>query len=167
MRLLAIDPGTTESAALILDTETRGVCDAAICDNADIRAFIAAGDGDVLAIEMVACYGMPVGKETFETVLWIGRFIEVWEWSRDKRTNESSHCALKVYRKTDVAMTLCHTMRAKDPHIRQAIIDLYGGKNVAIGTKKCPGLLYGIKSHLWSALAVALTAERMLKGEKE
>jgi hypothetical protein len=46
--------------------------------------------------------------------------------------------------------------QAKDANIRQAILDRFGGKEKAIGKKANPGPLYGVKSHLWSALAVAL-----------
>ena len=101
-----------------------------------------------LAIEMVASYGMPVGKEVFETVRWTGRFQQAF-W-KPENVN-------LVYRK-DVKMHLCHSMRAKDPHVWQAILDLYGGKDKAVGNKANPGPLYGVKSHARSALAVALTA---------
>ena len=55
-----------------------------------------------------------------------------------------------VYRR-DVKMWLCGTPRAKDPNIAQALRDKYGDP----GTKKNPGKIYGVKSHLWAALAVA------------
>ncbi len=100
---------------------------------------------------MIACYGMPVGAETFETCVWIGRFIEA----------ANTDPAL-VFRK-DVKMHLCHTMRAKDANIRQALLDLFpatgGGKTPQVGTKKQPGPLFGVKSHAWAALAVAVTFE--------
>ncbi|WP_230687708.1 hypothetical protein, partial [Streptococcus pneumoniae] len=50
-----------------------------------------------------------------------------------------------------VKIWLCGTMRAKDANIAQALRDKHG----EVGTKKNPGKLYGIKSHLWSALAIA------------
>ena len=72
----------------------------------------------------------------------------------------------KVYR-SEVKMKLCHSMRAKDGNIRQAIIDRYpatgGGAIPQIGTKNQPGPLYGISKDLWSALAVAITYEESLK----
>lgn len=91
---------------------------------------------------------MPVGKEVFDTCLWIGRFMETW----------SSQCQL-VYRK-DIKIHLCGTVRAKDANVRQALIDRHeptgGGKVPQIGTKQKPGPLYGIKKDVWSALAVAV-----------
>ena len=62
-----------------------------------------------------------------------------------------------IYRK-DVKLHLCGSPRAKDSNIRQALIDRFGpGKEKAIGLKKTPGPLYGVKSHVWAALAVAVT----------
>jgi len=104
--------------------------------------------GPILAIEMIACYGMPVGNETFETCLWIGRFEEAFNPSRD---------SLRCYRK-DIKLHLCGTTRAKDPNVRQALIDRLGKP----GTKKNPGPTYGVRSHVWSALAVAVYAADQL-----
>lgn len=38
-----------------------------------------------------------------------------------------------------VKVHLCHDSRAKDANIRQAILDRFGGKAVAIGSKRQPG----------------------------
>jgi hypothetical protein len=103
------------------------------------------GGADLIAIEMIASYGMPVGREVFETCVWIGRFVQ-------------AACALPceyVYRK-DVKLYLCGNARAKDSNVRQAIIDRFGGKDKAIGRKKNPGPLHGVKGDLWAALAVGL-----------
>lgn len=141
MTTLAIDPGTTESAYIVWDGRMiRG----GMMENAQLLAEIRGGLGaskDNAAIEMVASYGMPVGKETFETVLWIGRFYE--------RLHEVVPTEL-IYRK-DVKIHLCGSMKAKDGNIRQALIDKHG----APGTKKAPGKTYGISGHIWQALAVA------------
>jgi len=93
---------------------------------------------------MVASYGMPVGREVFETVRWIGRFQQAWHKPEEVRL---------IYRR-DVKLHLCGSMRAKDPHVWQALIDKLG----PVGTKASPGPLYGVKSHARSALAVAVTA---------
>jgi hypothetical protein len=95
--------------------------------------------------EMVASYGMPVGREVFDTVFWSGRFCEAAD----------DHAL--VYRK-DVKMHLCGNMRARDGNIRQALIDRFGpGKDIAIGRKATPGPLYGFKSDMWAALGVWIT----------
>jgi len=105
-----------------------------------------------VACEMIASYGMPVGAEVLETCVWTGRF-----W---KETLLQGRKWVRIYRK-DVKMHLCGTLRANDATIRRAILDMFpktgGGKTPQIGTKKQPGPLYRVKSHAWSALAVALT----------
>ncbi len=146
MRIVAIDPGN-ERSALVNYFGGPIVGELVLAENEAILQMLPGlrESSDVLAIEMVACYGMPVGKEVFETCVWIGRFIDRW-----------GKLACRVYRK-DVKMHLCHSMRATDANIRAALLDRFGpGKQKAVGMKKAPGPLYGIKKDLWSALAVAV-----------
>ncbi len=53
----------------------------------------------------------------------------------------------------EVKIHLCNHPRAKDPNIRQALIDRFG----APGTKKNQGATYGLAGDMWSALGVAVT----------
>jgi len=139
--ILAIDPGTTESGWCLFG---EGVLyGSGAIENIRLIAHPWPA-ADRCVIEMVASYGMPVGREVFETCVWIGRFQQAW---RDPNTVEL------IYRR-DVKLHLCGSSRAKDANIRQALIDRLG----PIGTKKDPGPLYGVKSHAWAALAVAVTA---------
>jgi hypothetical protein len=151
-RILAIDPGNEESAWAYVN---HGVLDGAYKgSNAQLLDVLSEHDPeayDALAIEMIASYGMALGKEVFETCVWIGRFWEAWE--------RHGGTVKLIYRK-QVKLHLCETTKANDSNIRAALIDRFGpGKAKAIGTKKSPGPLYGIKGDEWSALAVALTAE--------
>lgn len=138
--LLALDPGTTETAFVLWDGAR--VLEAEHWPNEDIRQVLIGREYDFLAVEMIASYGMAVGREVFETCLWIGRFLEI------ART-ETRLC----YRR-DVKLHLCQSPRAKDANIRQALIDRLGPQ----GTKAKPGPTYGMRSHLWAALAVAVYA---------
>lgn len=146
--ILAIDPGTTQSGWC---TFVNGKVDqSGVWENSGLLKHVKSPyqDATTLAIEMVASYGMPVGREVFETVRWIGRFQQAW------REPES---VLLIYRR-DVKLYLCGSMKAKDANVRQALIDKLG----PAGTKKAPGPLYGVKSHAWAAVAVAVTAAHLL-----
>lgn len=153
MKILGIDPGTTESGWVIYDTENHSIIDKGISENNEIIELIDTTDFDVMAIEMVASYGKPVGKETFETVYWIGRFAE--------KARSFGICVERYYKKTDINPAICFNSNVKDAMIRRALLDMFpktgGGKESSIGTKKQPGPLYGINSHMFPALAVALT----------
>jgi hypothetical protein len=145
--LLAIDPGTTQSGFAVYG-QGRVFCSGVKANEemlSVVRDHAPACPGveiDRLAIEMIASYGMAVGREVFETCVWIGRFVEAWKGRHQL-----------VYRQ-QVKLHLCGTPRAKDPNIRQALLDRLGPQ----GTKKAPGPTYGVKSHAWAALAVAVTA---------
>lgn len=139
MRVVAIDPGPKSSAFLVWES---GVIEAAHLDNLDLRDRIKAnnfGGASLLAIEMIACYGMAVGADVFETVRWIGRF------------EECTRLPVRLVYRKEIKLHLCNSSKAKDPNVRQALIDKYG----IVGTTKNPGPLLGISKHLWSALAVA------------
>lgn len=155
--ILAIDPGTTQSAYVVYGTafeKKDAVLKKGIVENETLLVMLRQGgllncDAFIrnLYIEMVASYGMPVGQTVFETCVWIGRFIEAWGGPFEY-----------VYRK-DVKMHLCGQTKAKDSNIRQAIMDRYGSeRSIAIGTKKAPGPLYGVSEDIWAALGVAITA---------
>ena len=146
MRILAIDPGTTQSAWLILESPNT-IVEFGKLPNNQIGFVIKNADYNVLAIEMIASYGMPVGKEIFETCLWIGRYMQLAE--------DRDHPVKLVYRK-DIKIALCGTNKAKDANVRQALIDIFGKQ----GTKKNKGKTYGITNDVWSALAIAVYYNR-------
>jgi len=146
MILCAIDPGSDQSAFVQYDTTTRRVVLHAIEFNDQILTRLAQPSRWPLVIESFESYGMAVGAEVFRTVWWSGRFFQAWRGP-----------AYQLPRRT-VKLHLCHSVRATDANVRTAIVDRFGAtKAEAIGTKKAPGPLYGLKSHCFAALAVALT----------
>lgn len=148
--ILAIDPGPAQSGYCIYDGAR--LRESGVLPNADMLIRVQQWPAPRLAIEMIASYGMAVGREVFETCVWIGRFQQAW---RDPGAVEL------VYRK-DVKLHLCGTPRAKDANIRQALLDMFpctgGGKTPQVGTKAAPGPLFGVSTHVWPALGVAITA---------
>jgi hypothetical protein len=157
MFILAVDPGTTQAGWVLYDGER--VHSSGVEPNPLMLERVKHWQSGVtLAIEMIASYGMPVGREVFETCVWIGRFVQAWHSPDDVQL---------VYRK-DVKLHLCGTSKAKDPNVRQAILDLFprtgGGATPQIGTKKQPGPLFGVSTHAWPALGVALVMKHRMQG---
>ena len=146
--ILAIDPGPVESAYVMWDGQR--VHEFGKEPNSSVLVYVRASRSLLhmsgLVIEMIASYGMPVGAEVFETCVWIGRFMEAFGADRCHRIP-----------RIQVKSHLCHSGKATDANIRQAIIDRFGGNATAIGKKKAPGPLYGVSGDVWAALAVALT----------
>ncbi len=143
MNIFAIDPGPVKSAYVLFDGVI--IIEKNILPNDWLLSRLSSSDYDFLVIEQVKCYGMTVSDSIFDTVFWSGRFCQVGSshWERVPRM--------------DVKIHLCHNSRANDSNIRTAILDRFGGKEIAMGKKKTPGPLYGIKKDLWAAFALALT----------
>lgn len=133
MIILAIDPGSEQSAFVVWDG--RYLIEIGIVPNEHMRYLLTELVYDHLAVEMVESYGMPVGKEVFQTVLWIGRFIEIAR-GHDKDWAQ-------VYR-SSIKLHLCNSRSAKDSNIRQVLLDRYGKT-----------LTKGVHKDIWSALAIA------------
>lgn len=153
--LYAVDPGTTHSALVVLDgMHVREAVPQ--YPNAELleRLYRWPGAGVALVLEQIESQGMAVGRETFETVFWTGRFYEAWCAGFRLDPLEQRGPLDRVTRKA-VKLALCGQARANDANIRRAVIDLWGG-DAAIGTRKHPGPLYFVKSHCWQALALAV-----------
>lgn len=159
--ILAIDPGNVESGYVVVTDSLDRVYEKGKIENNELlrRINVLSRYYDTnhinVAIEMVASYGMAVGASVFDTCVWVGRFTQaVDQYMKVTPTY--------VYRK-DEKMTLCHSMKAKDANIRQALIDRFG----VVGTKKNPGFFYGFAKDMWAAFAVAVTYHDMyMDGDK-
>ena len=120
--------------------------------NENLLENLSIAPGERLAIEMIAPIGMRVGAETFETAYWVGRFCQVWAPRPFTRITRRE---VKTY--------LCGTQRCGDKEIREAIIRKFYGPHVDTRKTSWDGVLAGINTHMWSALAVALTWENSQK----
>jgi hypothetical protein len=166
MNVLAIDPGNTESGYALIDADTRRPVEVGkVANNELLERLLEWCVGGLveqqplihhLAIEMVASYGMSVGKEVFETCVWIGRYQQLANVFA-----EPMPCDL-VYRR-DVKLHHCGVTKAKDSNIAQALIDRFapGQPNRGKGTKAEPGWFHGFAADMWQAYALAvLVADR-------
>ena len=150
--IFAIDPGNIESGYVICGYTEDGIQEVSQFGKASNDELLEKckniGQYVSVAIEMVASYGMPVGRDVFQTCVWIGRFTQAIGADRVKY----------IYRKEE-KMCLCHSMKANDSTIRQALVDRFapGERNYGKGTKKDPGFFYGFKADVWAAMAVATT----------
>ena len=176
MIILAIDPGSEQSAWVRYDNEQHIPLTFDVFPNMQLREYLH-GDfsaANHLAIEYMYPRGQPTSLDELRTQFWAGRFVEAWggEWSR-------------IYRHK-VKMHICgRSSGVSDSNIRRALIDNFGGDSKAVGGKKCPkckgkkwvgrdhadcdechktgwlyppGPFYKIKGNdLWSAVAIAVT----------
>lgn len=150
MLILGLDPGSAHSALVVIHAGDGRVEFSAYEPNDEMLYVLEVYRRQwpaVLVIEKIESYGMPVGREVFDTVFFSGMASQVWK-GRD----------VYLLPRREVKLHICASPRAKDANIRQALIDRYGGsRKAAFGTKKAPGPLYGLTGHHLAALAVALT----------
>lgn len=153
-RIFAVDPGNTESGWVIIDADSCEPLQFGKSTNAQVLDHCYGDlDWDVVVIEMIASYGMAVGAEVFETCVWIGRYLEAT--SGKLVTPEA-----QLVKRHPVKMHHCHSARAKDSNITQALVDRFapGQTNHGKGTKANPGWFHGFAKDVWQAYALAVYA---------
>ena len=153
--ILSIDPGDTESGFVVTDrSDGMKILKCGKVKNvelkADIPKIIEEYNVKNAVMEMIASYGMAVGREVFETCVWIGRFKEVI-------TALGCECDY-IYRREE-KLYICGDSRAKDANIRRALIDEFAEHDFKSGkgTKKNPDFFYHVSKDAWMAFAVAVT----------
>ena len=162
-RLLAIDPGPTESAYVVIENGADPIHFDKI-PNGDLLKLLLACSREVVAdrvvIEMVASYGMSVGAEVFETCVWIGRFHEA------VRRNWYPFSEPELIKRLPVKLHHCHDSKANDANIKTALVDRFapGVRNHGKGTKAEPGWFYGFRADVWAAFALAVYAADQHQG---
>ena len=151
--IVGIDPGYRKSGMVIIKDGIIHTANAEKPNNdlvVSLSDFHNYFDGNgIVAIEtMVYGYGPRIGKETFRTCEWAGRFHQASVWP----VMRISRQAIKTF--------ICGSSASTDAGVRFAIRQLFsasgGGKFPEFGIKKKPGPLYGLKSHAIQALAAAI-----------
>lgn len=148
--LIGIDPGPRTSGLVVYELPAFGPGRIRSCfkeaDLEQVRCVLAtAPQGVEVCIECTQA-GPPSGA-VVKTTEVVGRLME-----RCEVLGLDYH----VYYRREVLQALgCARQGNKDSHVRNALIELHGGtKQVAVGTKRAPGPLYGLSSHAWQALGV-------------
>ena len=163
MIILAIDPGPTHCGVALYDSAAERAIQAhksltvpevvyLLCDPG-LRAHML-GHVDLVAIERPQFSGQRnASAELLRTAEVVGRLQQ-----------RALDCGLTVSLLTrrEVCRELHVSGAGKDGQVRTAMIEEHGGsKEVAVGTKKNPGKLYGVTSHAWQALGLAYVAAQL------
>lgn len=159
-RIIAIDPGTTQSAFCVMECDDMRPKVFGKYENTYVLAALGRTEtAQTAVIERLACYGMPVGREVLETCEWVGRFTE----AACRAGKDVSY----IYRQEE-KLGLCHDTRANDATIKRALIDRFAQHDLrrGKGTKAKPDWFYGFAADVWQAYAVGVTWIDKVSGGK-
>lgn len=145
-QVIAIDPGPTVSGWSCYSGADIG---AGVDENETVLAILHANGPSALVLERVQNYGRILGKSTFDTIYWTGRFAQAGY--------AHGHTVQRMYF-ADVRQHFCgRRSKVKERDVWLQIVERYGGAARAVGTRKAPGSIAHVKGHARSALALALT----------
>lgn len=150
MIVLAIDPGPLSCGVVIYDSSHPLVLERFKDASVDFALeMISDAEGYLVAIERVQSSGFS-GASLLETSEVVGRLHQ--------RALDCGLPVLLMYRR-EVCSALHVHGAGKDRQVRERMIEIHGGsKEVAVGKKASPGPLYGVASHAWQALGLAVAA---------
>ncbi len=153
MTIFAIDPGPVTSGTIFLQGSGKAWGADPAMDNDYLLGLLRTDlNASAIACESIEAMYAHVGKETVRTIRFIGRIQEACHGMKRPLTLLSPQ---------EVKKRVCGTAAAKDPAVRQALIDKLGPQ----GTKKAPGPTYGVVKHAWRALAVAYAVSLLTNPE--
>ncbi len=151
--IVGIDPGPEKCGFAVYDAEARRVLEAhkdLSVEDTLSALDIYAGRAGLVGIERVQSYGI-AGSSLLRTSETVGM---LYQCSQSLRLP-----TVLLYRREILRGLDALGKGNKDSLVRQRLIEMHGGeRRKAQGTKKAPGPLYGVASHAWAALAVAVVA---------
>ena len=153
MIVLGIDPGPEACGVAVYNNTARKIVEAHKALPVLEALFLLdvyTGRADLVAIERVQSYGIS-GSSLLRTSEVVGR---LWQCSEALRLPTVLLYRREVLRGLDVT-----GKGNRDALVRERLIEMHGGeRRKAQGTKKEPGPLYGVSSHAWQALGLAVVA---------
>lgn len=149
-RILGIDPGYVLSAFVLVDPHDLRPVEFGKIPNDELLAGLVDGRLRIatrIVCEKIESFGMPVGREIFETVFWTGRFVQAALPVEVERIGRKR-----------VVRHHCYSAQADDSNVTHALVDRFtpGAPNFGKGTKAEPGWFYGFAGDVWQAYALAV-----------
>ena len=162
MIIIGIDPGPKTCGVVVYDTEARHVIEAhkamPVADAIESICGVHSWAVDHVAIERVKA-GRFAGDDYLLTAEVVGRCQQAAIVARLPYT---LHYRSEVLRYLD----LLGSRGNRDALVRAELIAMHGGtKQIACGTKKAPGPLFGVSSHAWQALGLAYACWLILESK--
>ena len=151
MMIFAIDPGSTQSAYCMMNGDALPLHFDKV-PNAELVSLIRTYSKSLTAviIERVASYGMPVGREVFDTCEWIGRYTQV---------ADDLNLPVEYILRQEEKLHICKSPKANDATIRKALIDRFAKHDLKTGkgTKVAPDFFFGFHADIWASYSVGTT----------
>ena len=119
MIVVGIDPGDTQSAYAIV-CQDYSVAEAAKVDNESLTDVLKGASvcNSQVVVEGIQSYGMPVGRNVFDTCYQIGRILQICDdlglpWT--------------IYNRPEYTKAICGVQKISDSVLRQALLLRFGG----------------------------------------
>ena len=151
MMIFAIDPGSTQSAYCMMNGDALPLHFDKV-PNAELVSLIRTYSKSLTAviIERVASYGMPVGREVFDTCEWIGRYTQV---------ADDINLPVEYILRQEEKLLICKSPKANDATIRKALIDRFAKHDFKTGkgNSHSPDFFYNFRADIWAAFSIGVT----------
>lgn len=144
MIILGVDPGPEKSAYIEWDHINKKIYNIGIVNNKDFISncirYNQFKHNLFLAIEVPKIFGNKVWQQVIDTAFIAGQIVG------------KINFPFKKVAPNEWKLHITGKRGANDQLVKQALMARFGPK----GTKKNPGKLYGLKTHLWDTLGIAV-----------